>query len=141
VQLEKGAGTLASISDEEFIKIGAKIVDKKEATQADILLKVRCPELAEIESFRPKTTLISFIWPAQNTEVVEKLAKKQMTVFAMDQIPRISRAQVFDALSSMANIAGYKAVIEAANHYGRFLAGQITAAGKILPAKVSQTIL
>jgi NAD(P) transhydrogenase len=92
--------------------------------------------MSEIEFFRPQSTLISFIWPSQNKEIVDLLAKKQLTVFGMDQIPRISRAQVFDALSSMANIAGYKAVIEAANSYGRFLAGQITAAGKIPPAKV-----
>jgi NAD(P) transhydrogenase len=86
--------------------------------------------------FKDNAHLISFIYPAQNRSLIDEMAKKHMTVFAMDSVPRISRAQVFDALSSMANIAGYKAVIEAANHFGRFFTGQITAAGKVPPAKV-----
>uniref|UniRef100_A0A183CD08 NAD(P) transhydrogenase, mitochondrial n=1 Tax=Globodera pallida TaxID=36090 RepID=A0A183CD08_GLOPA len=136
VQVEQGAGALASVMDEDFAKVGALIVNRDEAVRADVLLKVRCPEIFEVDTFRPNSTLISFIWPAQNRSMVELLAKRQITVFAMDCIPRISRAQVFDALSSMANIAGYKSVIEAANNYGRFLSGQITAAGKIPPTKV-----
>uniref|UniRef100_A0A914NEN1 NAD(P) transhydrogenase, mitochondrial n=1 Tax=Meloidogyne incognita TaxID=6306 RepID=A0A914NEN1_MELIC len=136
VKVEKGAGLLASISDEEFTKIGAKIVDKQEAVSADVLLKVRCPEASEVSSFRSHSTIISFIFPENNKDVVDLLAQRKMNVFAMDKVPRISRAQGFDALSSMANIAGYKAVIEAANNYGKFFSGQITAAGKIPPAKV-----
>ncbi|CAK5086808.1 unnamed protein product [Meloidogyne enterolobii] len=128
VKVEKGAGLLASISDEEFTKIGAKIVDKQEAVSADVLLKVRCPEASEVSSFRSHSTLISFIFPENNKDVVDLLAQRKMNVFAMDK--------GFDALSSMANIAGYKAVIEAANNYGKFFSGQITAAGKIPPAKV-----
>jgi NAD(P) transhydrogenase len=100
---------------------------------------VRAPQLsadentpfAEVELIKEGATLISFLYPAQNKELVNKLAARKLTVFAMDCIPRISRAQVFDALSSMANIAGYRAVIEAAAHFGRFYTGQITAAGKV----------
>ena len=136
VSIEKGAGALAQFSDQDYEKAGAKVVDKTGALNADVILKVRPPEKSEIPSFKDRSTLISFIQPAINKEVVDALSKKQMTVFAMDCVPRISRAQVFDALSSMANIAGYKAVIEAANHFGRFFTGQITAAGKIPPAKV-----
>lgn len=136
VQLEEGAGSLASFNDEDYVKAGAKIVERDEAFHSDVILKVRSPDVFEVDCFRPQSTLISFIKPVQNMSVVELLAKKNLTVLAMDCVPRISRAQVFDALSSMANIAGYKAVIEAANHFGRFFAGQITAAGKIPPAKV-----
>ena len=149
-----------------------------QAFQADIVLKVRSPLTPEIEKFRDKATLISFVYPAQNKALLDALAARNLTVFGMDCVPRISRAQVthfflvqlictiifrkqnlrwhvvlilnshvflkmwkedvqvFDALSSMANIAGYKAVIEAANHFGRFFTGQITAAGKVPPAKV-----
>src|SRR5687767_9951759 len=85
---------------------------------------------------REGQTLVSFIWPAQNPELMQALAQKKATVLAMDSVPRISRAQKLDALSSMANIAGYRAVIEAAHHFGRFFTGQITAAGKVPPAKV-----
>jgi NAD(P) transhydrogenase subunit alpha len=90
----------------------------------------------ESELMKSGSTLISFLYPAQNKDLVQKLADKKLTSFAVDCIPRISRAQSFDALSSMANIAGYKAVVEAANHFGRFFSGQITAAGKVPPAKV-----
>ena len=91
---------------------------------SDIILKVRCPLDHEIEQFREHGTLISFLYPAQNKPLVDELARRNMTVLAMDCVPRISRAQVFDALSSMANIAGYKAVIEAANSFGRFFTGK-----------------
>ncbi len=103
---------------------------------ADIILKVRAPEDSEIEGMPEGKTIISFIWPAQNEELLNKLAARSATVIAMDAVPRISRAQKMDALSSMANIAGYRAVIEAANNFGRFFTGQITAAGKVPPAKV-----
>ena len=110
--------------------------------EAEIILKVQPPDVNtalgvhEAELLRPGATLISFIWPAQNKELVERLAARKVTVLAMDQVPRITRAQKMDALSSMANIAGYRAVIEAANRFGRFFTGQITAAGKVPPAKV-----
>ncbi|MFM7432081.1 MAG: Re/Si-specific NAD(P)(+) transhydrogenase subunit alpha, partial [Gammaproteobacteria bacterium] len=103
---------------------------------ADIVFKVRAPSPQEVEAMRLGNTLISFIWPAQNPELMKQMAERRLTVLAMDSVPRISRAQKMDALSSMANIAGYRAVIEAAHHFGRFFTGQITAAGKVPPAKV-----
>ncbi|MVX47408.1 Re/Si-specific NAD(P)(+) transhydrogenase subunit alpha, partial [Rhodobacter sphaeroides] len=103
---------------------------------ADIVVKVRGPERAEAERLRRGQTLISFFWPAQNAELLELCKEKGATVVAMDMVPRISRAQKMDALSSMANIAGYRAVIEAGNNFGRFFTGQVTAAGKVPPAKV-----
>ncbi|VDM39808.1 unnamed protein product [Toxocara canis] len=136
VSLEKGAGTGAAFNDDAYHKAGAKIVDKDVAFKSDIVLKVRVPTVAECGYLRDKGTMISMVYPAQNKDVIDALAKKNVTLFAMDCIPRISRAQVYDALSSMANIAGYKAVIEAANHFGRFFTGQITAAGRVPPAKV-----
>ena len=104
--------------------------------QADIVAKVRPPEPAEVEMARSGQILISFLYPAQNAELLEALKAKGVTAIAMDMVPRISRAQKMDALSSMANIAGYRAVIEAGNNFGRFFTGQITAAGKVPPAKV-----
>ncbi|CAJ0610151.1 unnamed protein product [Cylicocyclus nassatus] len=136
VQIEKGAGVGAKWSDEEYAKEGAKLVTNEDAYKADILLKVRPPSLTEAALLKDNSTLISFLYPATNKELVDKLAKKKLNAIAMDCVPRISRAQVFDALSSMANIAGYRAVIEAAHHFGRFFTGQITAAGKVPPAKV-----
>lgn len=136
INVQSGAGIGAKMLDSDFASQGVKIVDKNKAFQADIVLKVRQPSMDEVLLLRDKANLISFLYPAQNKSLVEALAKKQMNVFAMDCVPRISRAQVFDALSSMANIAGYKAVIEAANQFGRFFTGQITAAGKVPPAKI-----
>ena len=144
VSIEKGAGKDANFSDEEYQESGAEIISdtKKLWSTTDLILKVRPPEkhpasgVEETELLPEKGNLISFIWPAQNKELMDTLAKKKATVLAMDCIPRISRAQKCDALSSMANIAGYRAVIEAAEHFGRFFTGQITAAGKIPPAKV-----
>ena len=138
VILETGAGSLANFTDEAYQNADCRIVADITTllTEADILLKVRPPSLEEVAQFPLNKTLISFIWPAQNAELLEKLAERQTTVLAMDAIPRISRAQKLDALSSMANIAGYRAVIEAANNFGRFFTGQITAAGKVPPAKV-----
>ena len=103
---------------------------------SDIVMKVRAPDDQEAGLLKAGQTLISFLWPAQNPELLEKLTKSGATVLAMDSVPRISRAQKMDALSSMANIAGYRAVVEAAQHFGRFFTGQITAAGKVPPAKV-----
>lgn len=137
LQIEENAGALAQFPNDQYEKAGAKITDAKGIfSTSDILLKVRAPEVNEIRNFRENMNLYSFLYPAQNKALIDELAKRKATVFAMDCVPRISRAQVFDALSSMANIAGYKAVLEAANSFGRFFTGQITAAGKIPPAKV-----
>lgn len=136
VIVEHDAGFKASFEDSAFAKAGAEIGTAEEVYQSDIILKVNAPEAEEIEKFHPGTTLISFIWPAQNPELMDALAAKKITVMAMDSVPRISRAQSLDALSSMANIGGYRAVIEAANEFGSFFTGQITAAGKVPPAKV-----
>ncbi len=138
VLVEAGAGEAANFSDDAYRLAGCKILPDARAlwTEADIVLKVRPPQLEEVELMPENRTLISFIWPAQNQELLEKLARRNATVLAMDAVPRISRAQKMDALSSMANIAGYRAVIEAANQFGRFFTGQITAAGKVQPAKV-----
>ncbi len=142
--IEAGAGAAANFTDEAYSAAGVKVVSDTKAlwSESDIILKVRSPELHpvlnlhESELLKPASTLISFIWPAQNESLLKQLSEKNVTVLAMDSVPRISRAQKFDALSSMANIAGYRAVIEAANHFGRFFTGQITAAGKVPPAKV-----
>lgn len=136
VAIESGAGQLANFDDKAFAQAGADIVDGNAVWQSEIILKINAPEENEIALLKPRTTLISFIWPAQNTGLMEKLAKRKVTVMAMDSVPRISRAQSLDALSSMANIAGYRAIVEAAHEFGSFFTGQITAAGKVPPAKV-----
>ncbi|MDH5622533.1 MAG: NAD(P)(+) transhydrogenase (Re/Si-specific) subunit alpha, partial [Gammaproteobacteria bacterium] len=138
VAVESGAGAAANYSDKAYESAGCTVVAKAEDiwTRSDIILKVRAPEGSETARLRPEQTLISFLWPAQNPELLKQLTKSGVTAMAMDSVPRISRAQKMDALSSMANIAGYRAVIEAAQHFGRFFTGQITAAGKVPPAKV-----
>ncbi len=138
VVVESSAGDSANISDEAYRASGADIAATAADLwgKADIVFKVRGPSPEEVALIRPGTTLVSFIWPAQNPELLQQLAARKATVLAMDSVPRISRAQKLDALSSMANIAGYRAVIEAAHHFGRFFTGQITAAGKVPPAKV-----
>ncbi|KJY87374.1 MULTISPECIES: Re/Si-specific NAD(P)(+) transhydrogenase subunit alpha [Vibrio] len=136
VNVESSAGELASFDDPAFESSGAKIVTTEEVWQSDLILKVNAPSDEEIDLIQEGTTLVSFIWPAQNPELMEKLSSKKINVMAMDSVPRISRAQALDALSSMANIAGYRAVVEAAHEFGRFFTGQITAAGKVPPAKV-----
>jgi H+-translocating NAD(P) transhydrogenase subunit alpha len=144
ITIESGAGSAAKFTDAAYRDAGAAIEDVVQNLyrDSDIILKVRPPEnhpelsVNEIDLFRESQTLISFIQPGQNKELMDNLAKKKISVLAMDSIPRISRAQKMDALSSMANIAGYRAVVEAAQHFGRFFTGQITAAGKIPPAKV-----
>jgi H+-translocating NAD(P) transhydrogenase subunit alpha len=135
VAVQPGAGDAANFSDDAYRAAGAQVVANVWAS-ADIIFKVRAPSMAEVELLRPGTTLVSFLWPAQNPQLMQALAERKPTVLAMDSVPRISRAQKLDALSSMANIAGYRAVIEAAHAFGRFFAGQITAAGKVPPAKV-----
>ena len=138
VRIESGAGATENFSDAAFSAAGATIASSAADLFAtsDIIFKVRTPSNDEVAAMRPGTTLISFIWPAQNAELMKQMAERRLTVLAMDSVPRISRAQKMDALSSMANIAGYRAVIEAAYHFGRFFSGQITAAGKVPPAKV-----
>lgn len=143
ILVESGAGMAASFSDAAYVDAGAKVVANVDAVwQADILLKVRPPELdsrsgvEEVNRVRPRQVLVSFVWPGKNEELVRQIAAKGATLLAVDQIPRVTRAQKMDALSSMANIAGYRAVIEAASFFGRFFTGQVTAAGKVPPAKV-----
>ena len=143
VVVEAGAGDAATFADSTYVEAGATIAPNPEAlyAEADVVLKVRQPiglggGKHEVDRLKPGSTLISFIWPAQNKELLERLAARKVTVLAMDAVPRITRAQRMDALSAMANIAGYRAVIEAASHFGRFFPGQVTAAGRVKPAQV-----
>ena len=144
VVVQAGAGESADLSDAAYAEAGATIVANAAALwgQADLVLKVRPPTSLpggathEADLMKPGAMLIGFIWPAQNKALVERLAARKATVLAMDAIPRITRAQRMDALSAMANIAGYRAVIEAASHFGRFFPGQMTAAGRAKPAQV-----
>jgi len=138
VIVEKGAGAAASFSDEAYAEAGCEIAASADDiwSGADIILQVRPPEGDRAGGLKESQTLISFLYPGQNPELLEQLTKTGGTAMAMDSVPRISRAQKMDALSSMANIAGYRAVVEAAQHFGRFFTGQITAAGKVPPAKV-----
>ncbi len=136
--VETGAGAAASISDAAYEAAGVTVVQSASElwAQADVIAKVREPSTDEVASAPEGKTLISFVYPGQNEELLKALNAKKMTVLAMDMVPRISRAQKMDALSSMANVAGYRAVIEAGNNFGRFFTGQVTAAGKVPPAKV-----
>ena len=150
VLIEQGAGAAASFRDADYVAAGATIEPDvaRVWSEADIVLKVQPPEeLPASDPRRPRATheadllragavLVSFLWPAKNTVLVEQLAARRATAIAMDQIPRVTRAQKMDALSSMANIAGYRAVIEAASFFGRFFTGQMTAAGKVPPARI-----
>ncbi|MGB4828489.1 MAG: Re/Si-specific NAD(P)(+) transhydrogenase subunit alpha, partial [Paracoccaceae bacterium] len=136
--VQAGAGLKAGFPDDAYKAAGVEVLKTAKAVveAADVLVKVRGPEEKEAKALRKGQTLISFFWPAQNEALLKLVAERGATVVAMDMVPRISRAQKMDALSSMANIAGYRAVIEAGNNFGRFFTGQITAAGKIPPAKV-----
>lgn len=144
VQMEAGAGSRADFPDEKYQEAGVAIVADTKTLWAtsDIVMKINPPTLHprlgghEVDLLKPQGHLISLIWPAQNPELLKRLSEKKATVIGMDCIPRISRAQKMDVLSSMANIAGYRAVLEAAHLFGRFFTGQITAAGKVPPAKV-----
>ncbi|MBA3681002.1 MAG: Re/Si-specific NAD(P)(+) transhydrogenase subunit alpha [Bacteroidetes bacterium] len=138
VQIQKGAGIKANFSDKEFEEAGAKIVNTAADiySSSDIVLKVKEPSLEEVHMMKEGLVMLSYLWPAQNQDLLKKLAEQKVNAIAMDAIPRISRAQKMDVLSSMANIAGYRSVIEGSYHFGRFLNGQITAAGKVDPAKV-----
>lgn len=136
--VEAGAGAGAGFSDEAYRAAGVTVVEHAEALwqEADVVVKVREPSEQEAQWLREGQTLIAFFWPAQHAALLETCKAQGATVIAMDMVPRISRAQKMDALSSMANIAGYRAVIEAGNNFGRFFTGQVTAAGKVPPAKV-----
>ena len=144
VQIEAGAGLAAGYSDADYQESGATIVTEaaKVWATSDIVIKVRPPMAMPTTDYdeplllKKGGVLVSFLWPAQHKPLLEQLAARQATAFAMDCVPRITRAQKMDALSAMANIAGYRAVIEAAEHFGRFIPGQMTAAGKVAPAKV-----
>jgi len=137
VAVETNAGAAANYSDARYTAVGCSLASVDEVwNDSDIVMKVRGPDDEEAARLKSGQTLISFLWPAQNPELLELLARRGVTAMAMDSIPRISRAQKFDALSSMSNISGYRAVVEAAQHFGRFFTGQITAAGKVMPAKV-----
>lgn len=136
VFLQSKAGEFANFADADYKAAGATIVETPEDVikNSEVLFKVRPPDDKLVASLKEKQTLFSFLYPGINKALVEKILERKVTSFAMDMVPRISRAQTYDALSSMANIAGYKAVIEAASTFGRFFAGQMTAAGKIPPA-------
>jgi NAD(P) transhydrogenase subunit alpha len=139
VAIETGAGDAANMSDESYIAAGATVVPTAAQlwAESDIVFKVCVPTPAEVDMMREGGILIDFIWPGQNPDLMKQLAAKKATVLAIDALPRmLSRAQKMDALTSQAGVAGYRAVIEAANAFGRFFAGQITAAGKVAPAKV-----
>src|SRR4029078_1076493 len=138
VNVEASAGEGINALDGEYHEAGARIYEDVQKLYAgsDVIFKVLPPESGEADLIREGGWLIGFIWPGQNREILDRLAKRKTTVFAMDSVPRITRAQKMDALSAMANIAGYGAVIEAAAHFPRFFTGQITAAGRIDPAKV-----
>ena len=136
--IEFGAGEMAGFSNFAYEEAGAIVREGANAvwSGADVITKVRPPEIRQIELLRPGQTVISFFWPAQNDDLLVAANNAGATVVAMDMVPRITRAQKMDALSSMANIAGYRAVIEAGSNFGRFFTGQITAAGKVPPCKV-----
>ena len=139
VAVESGAGEAANFDDEAYRASGAEVVATAAElwSRSDIVFKVRPPTAEEVSLLREGATLIGFVWPAQNPELMQQLAAKKATVLAIDSLPRqLSRAQKMDALTSMAGVSGYRAVIEAANAFGRYFNGQITAAGKIAPAKV-----
>ncbi|MCT2062354.1 Re/Si-specific NAD(P)(+) transhydrogenase subunit alpha [Dietzia cinnamea] len=136
VVVEHGAGTRAEFADAAYADAGAELADGDAAWSADVVMKVAVPTEAEVARVRSGATLVGLLAPAQNEHLLGVLAERGVTALAMDAVPRISRAQSMDVLSSMANIAGYRAVIEAAHHFGRFFTGQVTAAGKVPPAKV-----
>jgi len=138
VLIEEGAGRRANYTDQAYSEAGATIAPSAKAvfSDSDIILKVQAVNENEVSMMQENQVMLSYLSPATNTALLESLAAKRVNAIAMDAIPRISRAQKMDVLSSMANIAGYRAVIESANHFGRFLNGQITAAGKVEPAKV-----
>jgi NAD(P) transhydrogenase subunit alpha len=136
VIVESGAGARAALPDEAFREVGAVVGTAAEAWGSDVVLAVNPPTDDQIAALRPGAVLVAFLWPRQDAALTERLAARGVTALSMDMVPRTSRAQALDALSSMANISGYRAVVEAAHAFGRFFTGQVTAAGKVPPAKV-----
>ncbi|MEU7937873.1 Re/Si-specific NAD(P)(+) transhydrogenase subunit alpha [Microbispora bryophytorum] len=136
VIVETGAGSRSGFTDDAYARTGARITGREETWDTDVVLKVNAPSADEIAALREGATLVALIGPAANADLVDALARRPITALAMDAVPRVSRAQSLDVLSSMANIAGYRAVIEAAHAFGRLFTGQVTAAGKVPPAKV-----
>ena len=136
VVVESGAGTLSTFPDSAYIQAGATIGSNEEALSSQVVLKVAAPTTEEIAKLSDNAIVVSLMTPSLRPELLESLATRGITALALDAVPRISRAQSMDVLSSMANIAGYRAVIEAAHEFGRFFTGQVTAAGKVAPAKV-----
>ena len=144
ILIEKDAGLEANYLNDAYAEAGVTVVDSAEELwkQSDWILKVRAPQIDsqtdkdEVDFLTEGKGLVCFVWPDKDPELLERLRASKATVIAIDKIPRISRAQKMDALSSMANVAGYRAIVEAAQHFGRFFTGQITAAGKVPPAKV-----
>ncbi|MDQ4212916.1 Re/Si-specific NAD(P)(+) transhydrogenase subunit alpha [Microbacterium sp. ASV81] len=136
VAVQAGAGALSAFPDDAYAEAGAAIVDAAEALQSDILLKVNVPVDAEVQALRPGAIVVGLMAPAFQPDLLAALSARGVTALAMDAVPRISRAQSMDVLTSMANIAGYRAIVEAAHEFGRFFTGQVTAAGKVPPAKV-----
>lgn len=136
VVVESGAGAKADFTDQAFIDAGGQIVSAEQVWVSDIVLAFTEPTPQQLDMMRPGAAVVAFFSPRQNPHIAEQLAARSITALSMDMVPRISRAQSMDALSSMSNISGYRAVVEAANAFGRFFTGQVTAAGKIPPAKV-----
>jgi len=137
LRIQAGAGRAAEFSDADYKDAGVEVVKGDGIwTDTDVVMKVRGITEEELEKIAPETTLISFFWPAQNEALMNKIAEAKINLIAMDCVPRLSRSQKMDALSSMANIGGYRAIVEASNQFGRFFTGQVTAAGKVPPAKV-----
>ncbi len=136
VVVQRDAGVRSSFSDEAYAEVGASMVDREAAWTSDVVLRVNAPTQDEIELLQPGATIIGLLSPTLSPELLEALAARGVTALAMDAVPRISRAQSMDVLSSMSNISGYRAVVEAAHEFGRFFTGQVTAAGKVPPAKV-----
>lgn len=136
VLVESEAGALASFDDQQYLDAGARVVDTASAWGADVVLTVNAPLPQQLDLVRPRAILFSFLFPRQNDGVATQYAERGITALSMDMVPRTSRAQALDALSAFANISGYRAVVEAAHAFGRFFTGQVTAAGKVPPAKV-----
>ena len=135
--VQSGAGSAASFSNSDYENAGASICTVDDIyNKSDVIVKVRPPSTEQVGRLNPNVTFISTLYPGRNPELKDALVDSGCDSFALDCVPRISRAQSMDILSSMANVAGYKAVVEAANEFHRLLPGQITAAGKVQPAKV-----
>lgn len=136
VQVQRGAGSKSYFSDDAYADAGAVLVDRQTAWSSEVVITIAPPTDEELDLMKPQSVLMGMLAPAQNPDYLDNLARRGITAMSLDAVPRISRAQSMDVLSSMANIAGYRAVVEAANQFGRFFTGQVTAAGKVAPANV-----